>query len=131
MWFQSKLFKFLLSLSAYLLFSFQWAYNYKIVWYANLPDETEYFFRSPNMSYYIMYAYLLITCFLLFLIFGLVYLLKSPAPKYVTYILIGVLVVSSYFVWGYSNTFKEIKSMSFIMYLNLVLFAFSIFKLSR
>lgn len=88
MFFHSKLFKFLLILFAYLLFAFQWVYNYMAVWYTNVPEETQYF-KKPNMGNYTMYAYLLIISFVLFLIFGIIYLIKNPVPKFVTYILIA------------------------------------------
>jgi hypothetical protein len=129
MFFQSKSFKLLLPLLAYLLFAFQWVYNYMAVWYANVPDETQYF-KKPQMGYYMMYAYLLLPSFVLFMIFGIIYLLKNPVPKYVTYVLTAVLLFSSYFVWHYSATFKSVHISVMVMFGNLVLFAFSIFKLN-
>jgi hypothetical protein len=130
MFFKSKLFKFLLPLVAYLLFAFQWLYNYKLVWYANIPEETQYF-RGSNMGFYMMYGWLLIVSFLLFIIFGIIYLVKNPVPVYVRYILAGILFFSAYFVWHYSTMPKGWHSTDFLQFGNLVLFAVSIFKLSR
>jgi hypothetical protein len=128
MFFHSKLFKFLLPLFAYLLFAFQWVYNYMAVWYTNVPEETQYF-KKPNMGNYTMYGYLLIISFVLFLVFGIIYLIKNPVPKFVTYILMADLFFSSYYVWHYSTAFKGLQSARVIIFCNLVLFGLSIFKL--
>jgi hypothetical protein len=130
MFFKSKLFKFLLPLVAYLLFAFQWAYHYKLVWHANIPEETQYF-RGSNMSAYMMYAWLFIVSFLLFIIFGIIYLVKNPVPAYIRYILTGILLFSSYYVWHYSTIPKGWHNTVFLGFGNLVLFALSIFKLNR
>ena len=128
MFFHSKLFKFLLPLFAYLLFTFQWAYNYMAVWYANVPEETQYFIKS-NMGNYTMYVYLLIISFVLFLVFGIIYLIKNPVPKFVTYILMADLFFSSYYVWHFSTAFKGLHNTGIIMFCTLIFFGLSIFKL--
>ncbi len=129
MWFNSKLFKFLLPLFAYLLFAVLWAYNYKTVWYNNFPEETQYF-KPPQMGFYMGFIYLFACTFLLFLVLGIIYLIKKSVPKFVLYLLIADLVFSSYYVWAYSITFKNLHTPAFMLFITLALFAFSIFKLS-
>jgi hypothetical protein len=130
MFFQSKLFRVLLPLAAYLFFAFLWIYNYKFVWYANMPDETQYF-RKPNMGFYMMYAYLFFISFSIFLIFGIIYLVRNPVPKFIIYILAVNLIFSAYYVWHYSTILKTWGSNGNFLFLILALFAFSISKLTR
>ena len=130
MFFQSKLFKFLLPLAAYIFFAVLWIYNYQIIWYANIPEETQYL-KGQNMGFYMMYTYLFLISFILFLIFGIIYLVKNPVPKFIIYILTGDLVFSAYYVWHYSTTFKDLRSNGDLMFVALALFAFSICKLTR
>jgi hypothetical protein len=129
MFFHSKLFKFLLPLFAYLLFAFQWTYNYKIVWYANMPEETIPF-KRVNMGFYMVYAYIIIISLIIFIAFGVIYLTKNPAPKFIKYILLGNLFLSTFNFWNYSTSFKDLHNGGFFSFLILTLFAFSIFKLS-
>lgn len=126
--FNSKLFKFLLPLFTYLLFAFEWAYNYMTVWYNNVPEETQYF-KPPQMGLYMSFVYLFIVTFLLFLILGIIYLVKNTVPKIVIYLLIADLIFSSYYVWVYSISFKKLHTPAIILFVTLALFAFSIFKL--
>jgi hypothetical protein len=130
MFFKSRLFKFLLPLAAYLLFAFQWLYNYKLVWYANIPEETQYL-RGTNMGFYMMYAWLQLVSFLLFVILGIIYLVKDPVPAFIRYSLAGILFFSAYFAWHYSTMLRGWHGTGLLQFGNLVLFAVSIFKLSR
>ncbi len=128
MFFQSKLFKFLLPLSAYILFAIIWAANYKEVWYNNVPEETQYL-KGGDMGFYMIYAYLFFASFILFLIFGVIYLLKNPVSKLITYILLVDLLFSAYYVWHFSTIPKGWQSNGSIVFVNLALFAFSIYTL--
>jgi hypothetical protein len=130
MFFKSKLFNFLLPLAAYILFAFQWLYYYTRIWYGNVPEETQYFTR-PNMGFYMIYAWVLAISFFLFLIFGIIYLVKKPVPAYIRYIIMVILFVSSYFLWHYSTLPKGWQQMGLLQFGNLILFAVSIFKVSK
>jgi hypothetical protein len=130
MFFQSKLFKFLLPFVAYLLFAFLWAYNYMAVWYSNIPEETQYL-RGRNMGFYAGYGYLILFSFLLFLVFGIIYLVKSSVEKYIRYILIAILFLSAYFLWHYSISYKGYQFSSILSFVDLVLFGFSIFNFAK
>jgi hypothetical protein len=128
MWHHSKLFKFLLPLFTFLLFAFEWAYNYMAVWYDNLPNETQYF-KPPKMGFYMGFVYLFAVSFLVFLILGIIYLVKDPAPKVVVYLLITDLVLSAYYVWVYTVAFKNLPTPALLLFVTLALFAVSVFKL--
>jgi hypothetical protein len=130
MFFQSKLFKILLPLLAYLLFAFQWAYNYISVWKNNIPDETKYL-KGANMGFYMGYAYLFIISFVIFITFGIFYLLRNPVSNFIKYVLIGNLFLMTFFAWHYSNSLTGWQSGGILSFLILVLFAFSIFRITR
>jgi hypothetical protein len=122
MFFQSKLFRFLLALTAYLLFFIQWAIAYKLVWYANVPEETIYFkqvYQSPG--FYVMYVYGFVPLFLIFLVLGIIYLVNgAPVNRHMHTWLAAVMSVSAIIVWHYSVVMKGYYHMG-IMLCNLVL----------
>lgn len=130
MFFQSKLFKFLLPLLSYLFFSFIWLYNYMVVWYGNIPEETEYF-RKPQMGNYAMIGYLFAASFTLFLILGIIYLANTFVSRIVIYLLIANLIISTFFVFLYAVTFNNVRTNSSLLFLNLFLFGLSISRLTR
>lgn len=129
MFFYSKLFKFLLALLSYIFFSILWAYNYVAVWYSYIPEETGYF-RMPHMGYYAITGYIFTATLILFLIFGIIYFVKTNV-KTVACLLIGNLVISTYCVWLYSITFNSLRSNKFLLFLNLALFAISICQFTK
>ncbi len=129
--FSSNLFKFLFPLFAYLLLVFHWIYNYMAVWYSNIPEETQYFLKGSNMGFYVGYAYVFIICFIIFIIFGIIYLTRKRASKFINYILIGILFLSAFFVWHFSITMNFFNRLGIINFIILVLFAVSIFNLSK
>jgi hypothetical protein len=129
MFFHSKLFNFLLSLLGYAIFAFSYIYNFKATWYSNIPEETRYF-KVPDMSIYKMYGYLFLISFILFLIFGIVYLVKDQVLKVINYILIGDLFFTTYYVWHYSTTIKGFGSPGIVMFFTLMLFAISMCKVA-
>lgn len=137
MFFHSKLFKFLLPLLSYIFFYILWMYNYIAVWYSNLPEETAYVrdklhFGPSAIAYYSIIGYAFTATFILFLILGIIYLVKTHVQKVVIYLLIGDLVFSAYCVWIYSTAFNNTwRSNSFLLFLNLALFAISIFQLTK
>ncbi len=130
MFIQSKKYKLLLPLIAYIFFAVLWIFNYMSIWHSNIPEETE-FIKGKNFSFYIIYGVLFIISFMIFLLFGIIYFVKNSVPKFVTYVLIGNLVFSAYYVWHYSIMFKRLPSNVNFLFLNLVLFAISIFKLAN
>ena len=130
MFFRSKLFKFLLTIFSYFLFAIIWVYNYKEVWYNNIPEETLYF-RKPYMGYYTMIAYVFMASFIVYLVFGLIYLIKKHVPGFVTYLLIIDLIISAYCIWIYSVTFNNWRTNSFLLFINMAMFAISIYQLSN
>lgn len=130
MFFQSKLFKFLLPLLAYLLFAFQLIYNYAMVWYDNIPEQTQYL-RHKSMGFYMGFVYLFVLTFFIFLVSGIIYLIKTPASKFINYLLIADLFLSAYNVWLHSTSLKSWNSSVTISFFILVLFAYSIFLLSK
>ena len=133
MFFQSRLFKFLLPLFSYLFFSFLWIYNYKKLWYGNVPEETMYFKNQitgiPAMAAMVGYTFL--ATFILFLIIGIFNLVMTPVHKFLLYLLIGNLVISAYCVWIYATKFIDPWSNNIPYFLNMVLFAISIFQLTK
>lgn len=98
------------------------------VWYDNLPNETQYF-KPPKMGFYMGFVYLFAVSFLVFLILGIIYLVKDPAPKVVVYLLITDLVLSAYYVWVYTVAFKNLPTPALLLFVTLALFAVSVFKL--
>lgn len=86
---------------------------------------------KPHMGYYMTTAYIFTATLIIFLILGIIYLLKAPVSKVVVYLLIGNLVISSYCVWICSMTFNSWRSNNFLAFLNLALFAISIFRLTQ
>ena len=128
MFFRSKLFKFLLTIFSYFLFAIIWVYNYKEVWYNNIPEETLYF-KRPYMEYYTMIAYVFMASFIVYLVFGLIYLIKKHVPGFVTYLLIIDLIISAYCIWIYAVTFNNWRTNSFLLFINMAMFAISIYQL--
>ena len=127
MFFRSKLFNFLLPLCAYLFFAIIWAYNFKEVWYNNVPEETLYF-TKPNMGYYAMIAYTFMATLIIYLVFGLIYLIKKNVGKVIIYLLIFDLILSSYCLWIYAVTFNTWRTNTFLLFLNMAMFVISIFQ---
>jgi hypothetical protein len=125
----SKLFTFLLGVAAYLLFAFQWVFNYVAVWYANIPEETQHFSKGSNMGFYAGYAYVLILLFILYVVLGIFFLMKSQNPKIIRNILTGVLVISAFCAWHYGTFLHGKRGTAIINFITLALFAISIFKL--
>lgn len=130
MFIHSKLFKFMLPFLAYLLFAFQWTYNYVRVWYANIPEETI-FFTGNKLGLYMIYLYLFAVTFFIFLILGIIYFVKTPASKYLNYFLIGDLLISAYYVWHHSTFPASWHSNGIISFFILIMFGYSIFLLSK
>jgi len=130
MFIHSKLFNFLLAALGYAIFAFIYTYNLKAAWYNNIPEETLYL-KVPDMSFYKMYGYLFLISFMLFLIFGIIYLVKDLVSKFIIYILIGDLFFSAYYVWHYSTIIKGGGSNGDIMFITLMLFAISMCKMAR
>ena len=100
------------------------------VWYTNIPEETQYFFKGSNRHFYIGYAYVFLISFVIFIIFGIIYLMKKQVPRFISYILIGDLILSTFYVWHYSTVIPIFYTTGILNYISLVLFAYSIFKLS-
>lgn len=123
MFIHSKLFNFLLSALAYAIFAFIYTYNLKAAWYHNIP--------APDMSFYKIYGYLFLISFMLFLILGIIYLVKDLVSKLIIYILIGDLFFSAYYVWHYSTIIKGWGNNGNIMFITLMLFAISMCKMAR
>lgn len=125
----SKLFTFLLGVAAYLLFAFQWVFNYVAVWYANIPEETQFFSKGSNMGFYAGYAYVLILLFIVYVVLGIVFLTKSKNPKIICNVLTGVLFISAFCAWHYGTFFHSMRGNVIIDFIILVVFAISIFKI--
>ena len=130
MFIHSKPFKFLLPFVAYIIFIVIWFYNYLAVWQANSPEETSYF-RKPYIAYYMMVGYLIAISFILFLICGIIYLLKKNIKNGFLYIIIGNLILASYFIFIYATTFGSLRSGSNLLFINLSLFVISIFLVTK
>ena len=122
---QTRLINFLLPLSAYILFAFQWVRNYVTVWYANIPEETQYLRARPDQTY-IMLAQTSLVLFVLFLIAGLIELFRPN--RLLAYGLIGVLVITGYLVFLFSLSLHRWNSGAPLNYLILVLLAISSFR---
>jgi presenilin-like A22 family membrane protease len=107
-----------------------WAYNFVGAWYGNIPEETLYF-KQPYMGYYMTIGYTFTATAIIFLIAGIIYLLQTHVQKVIIYLLIVNMVISSYCVWISATAFNSWRSNSFLSFLNLALFAISIFQLTK
>jgi hypothetical protein len=129
MFFNSKPFKILLPFVAYLLFAGQLLYSYKLIWYANIPEETSYFktvlHTVPQL--YFMYVYLFAITLILFTIFALVYFFKPTNSRAIIWCLLIVIAFSLFYVWHFSVTQSRHYSMG-VMMINLFLFVAAAFK---
>jgi hypothetical protein len=125
---RSKLLKFLLPIVAFAVFFISWINNRILVYYNNVPEETVYF-EKPEMGAYAIIAYVLLAGFIIHFILGLVYLRSNRYRKMLSYILIGNLVLASYFFWVYSLMLPQWRSNAILLFLNLALFAICIFNL--
>lgn len=122
---QTRLINFLLPLSAYILFVFQWVRNYAAVWYANIPEETQYLRARPDQAYS-MLAQVGLVLLLLFLVAGLIQLFKPN--RLLAYGLIGIVVITGYLVYLFSLSLPRWNSGAPLSYLILVLLAVSAFR---
>lgn len=122
---QTRLINFLLPLSAYILFVFQWVRNYAAVWYANIPEETQYLRARPEQAYS-MLAQAALVLLLLFLIAGLIQLFRPK--RLLSYGLIGIIVITGYLVFLLSLSMPRWNSGAPLSYLILVLLAVSAFR---
>lgn len=122
---QTRLINFLLPLSAFILFVFQWIRNYVAVWYANIPEETQYLRARPDRAYS-MLAQAGLVLFVLFLVAGLMQLFRPK--RLLAYGLIGVLVITGYLVFLFSLSLPGRNSSAPVNYLILVLLAVSAFR---
>lgn len=122
---QTRLINFLLPLSAYILFAFQWIRNYAAVWYGNIPEETQYLRARPDQTY-IMLAQTSLVLFVLFLIAGLIELFRPN--RLLAYGLIGVIVITGYLVFLLSLSMPRWNSGAPLNYLILVLLAVAAFR---
>lgn len=126
--FNSRLITFLLALTAYLLFAFQWAHNYLAAWYANIPEETQYI-KSSRPNTYVYYAWLWGGTFLPFLLFSIIYLVRAKISRPLLYGLIAILLFTSYVVFLFSSALPQWRSGGPLNYLVLLLLAISAFRL--
>lgn len=119
---QTRLINFLLPLSAYILFAFQWIRNYVAVWYANIPEETQYLRARPDQAYS-MLAQSGLVLILLFLIAGLIQLFRPN--RLLAYGLIGIVVITGYLVFLFTLSLPRWNSGAPLNYLIIVLLAVS------
>ncbi len=77
------------------------------------------------------YAYIFMGTFLIFLTLGIIFLVKKQELNFVRFALIGVLILSAFYVWHYSTEVKSYWGNAIINFLILFLFAFSIFRLRK
>lgn len=122
---QIRLINFLLPLSAYILFAFQWIRNYAAVWYANIPEETQYLRARPNQAYS-MLAQVGFVMLLLFLVTGLIQLFRPN--RLLAYGLIGLLLITGYLVFLFTLSLPRWNSGAPLNYLILILLALSAFR---
>ena len=133
MFFQSRLFKFLLALFSYLFFVFLWVYNYAKLWYNNVPEETDYL-RAQTLgtpAKAAMVGYTFLATLIIFLILGTIYLAKTSVSKILIFALMGNMVISVYCIWIYATKLMHPWSNNLLFFLNIVLFAVSIFQLIK
>jgi hypothetical protein len=130
MFLQSKLFRFLLPLTAFLLFSGLWLIHFSDAWYGARPEETVYF-RKPHPYSYIISGYLLAALFAVHVIAGIFYVVgKNPRPV-LRYVLAINLFLAAYILWAYTLTFQEARAHSALLFLDLCLFGASIMPLLK
>lgn len=122
---QTRLINFLLPLSAYILFAFQWVRNYVAVWYANIPEETQYQRGRPNQTYS-MLVQTGIVLVVLFLLAGLVQMFRPN--RLLAYGLIGLLLITGYLVFLFTLSLPRWNTGAPLSYLILVLLAVSAFR---
>ena len=129
MFFSSKLFKILLPFVAYLLFAGQWLYSYRLVWYANIPEETSYFRTTGSTvpQLYTSYIYPFAITLALFIGLALVYFFRQTNSRVAVLCLLVVIAFSLLYVWHFSVTQARHYNMS-VMIINLFLFVLSAFK---
>jgi hypothetical protein len=126
---------------AYILLHFIWSYNYIRVWRAknndlmhdlmHFKDNRMSCLSVPNMSFYEIYACLFASTFILFIIFGIIYVSRKTTSKFINYVLMGNLFLCAYFTWHFAVACKFLDGIGNINFLILLLFAISIFKLSK
>ena len=129
--FNSKLFKFIVPLFAYLLFAFVWLYNILFVWKSNQPEETRYFTENLNLGFYLVYAYVFLATFAIFLTFGIMKLVRIKVSNLINNILIIDLIISIAYIYHYFSKVKTFSNVGIIIFFILLLLTFSIFKFDR
>jgi hypothetical protein len=127
MTFQTRLINFLLALTAYLLFAFQWANTYMAAWYANLPEETQYL-RGSHTNTYVYYAWLWGGTFLVFLILSVITLVQDKVSRVLVYILIANLFLTSYNTFLFAADFPKWQSTGPLNFVILCLLGVSVFR---
>jgi hypothetical protein len=121
MFIHKKLFKFLLPLAGYLLFTYILLRNMVFVWYDNVPEETINLGRPSQLQMHSMIVTVFATCFVLFLVFGLIFLFRSRDQKAIRYILCAVIFATSYILWLYGITVLPAWNKTALLFVNLVL----------
>lgn len=96
------------------------------VWYANIPEETQYL-KGKQSGIYPLLIYIIGITFAFFLLFGIVHLIKEVVPKIVRYIIIGDLFITTYFVWNHAAFLSGWNRSNIVSYFILVLFGFAIY----
>ncbi len=125
--FQTRLINFLLPLAAYFLFAFQWFNTYQKAWYANIPEETQ-FLKGAMTNPYIYYAWLFGITFLLFLITGIVYLVREKTVRPLIYFLMANLLFTGYYVFLFAADFPKWSRTGPVNFLILCLLGGSLFR---
>ncbi len=123
--FKSRLINFLLPLSALVLFILQCTRYYLAVWYANIPEETQYLRTRPDQTYTIL-GQTGIAILVIFLIAGLTQLFRPK--RLLAYGLIVLLLIAGYLVFLMSLNLPRWNSGALLNYLILVLLAVAAFR---
>lgn len=123
--FKSRLINFLLPLSALVLFILQCIRYYVAVWYANIPEETQYLRSKPDQTY-TMLGQTGIAILVIFLVAGLTQLFRPK--RLLAYGLIVLLLIAGYLVFLMSLNLPRWNSGALLNYLILVLLAVAAFR---